>query len=69
MPIQDQDVEVLRVCTEALEKSTTRQMLHANIRYLVDRYVNNSNDERLPEHLKRFPKESDDNAALTRRRP
>lgn len=49
---QDQDVLALKRCVRALNKSTSRRVLSATIRYLLDRYVERPSDKNMPEHLK-----------------
>lgn len=48
------DVEVIKRCISALDLSSDRKMLAANLDYLVDRYIGHPSHE-LPEHLRPFP--------------
>ncbi len=47
----DSDISALEACCHALDRSSSRQMLAANLRFLWDRYLTNPSPE-LPEHLK-----------------
>ncbi len=47
----DADLDVLKDCIAALDRSTTRTMLAANIRFLTDRYLSHPTTT-LPDHLK-----------------
>ncbi len=48
---RDKDIAVLEKCMKALDKSTSRKMLCANLAFLVDHYAHNPSPQ-LPEHLK-----------------
>lgn len=47
----DPDVLALKQAVKALNKSTSRRMLKANLDFLVDRYLTHPT-KALPEHLK-----------------
>lgn len=48
----DPDVRALRGAVRALNQSSNRKMLKANLNFLYDRYVTNPTKE-MPEHLKK----------------
>ena len=48
---QECDIAALKACIDALDKSTSRRMLNANIHFIVDRYLWHPADD-LPEHLR-----------------
>lgn len=56
---KDADIAALKACIRALNKSTSRKMLRANLGFLFDRYVVHPSAE-LPEHLRPNGKVSDD---------
>ena len=37
----DPDISVLKACVKALGKSSSRESIHANIAYLLDRFIVN----------------------------
>lgn len=47
----DPDIQVLADCIEALNQSSSRSMLLANLEYLMDRFIVHPSSH-LPEHLK-----------------
>lgn len=51
MDKNDKDIKALAGAIKALDKSTSKKMLKANLDYLVDRYINHP-AKTLPEHLK-----------------
>jgi len=51
MKRQDPDILALKQSIKALNKSTSRQLLEANLRFLWDRYIAHP-AKCLPEHLK-----------------
>ncbi len=48
---RDKDIAALEKCMKALDTSTSRKMLCANLAFLVDHYAHNPS-QHLPEHLK-----------------
>lgn len=48
---RDPDISALKACVLGLNKSTSRRMLEANLRFLWDRYITHPSPE-LPEHLR-----------------
>ena len=53
------DIAALKVCVRALNESTSRRMLEANLRFLWDRYLTHPSPE-LPEHLQRMVSPTDE---------
>lgn len=47
----DTDIAVLKACCEALNRSTTRKMLRANLNFLLDRFLVNPG-QHLPKRLR-----------------
>jgi|PlaIllAssembly_1097288.scaffolds.fasta_scaffold1266623_2 hypothetical protein len=47
----DPDLKALKAAGKALEKSTSRHMLEANLNFLWDRFITHPGDH-LPEHLR-----------------
>jgi hypothetical protein len=47
----DPDISALNDCVHALDRSSSRRMLEANLRFLWDRYLGHPS-EQLPGHLK-----------------
>jgi hypothetical protein len=57
----DPDVKALSHAVRALDRSSSRRMLLANLEFLWDRYFGNPTDRLLPDHLRQRPeKESDE---------
>ncbi len=48
----DSDIRCLREATRALDRSSSRRMLRANIEFLYDRFIRHPSPD-LPKHLKR----------------
>ncbi|MDD1710157.1 MAG: hypothetical protein LUQ37_04515 [Methanoregulaceae archaeon] len=48
----DPDIKVLKGACRALDGSSSRRMLEANMRFLIDRYITSPSNECLPEHLR-----------------
>jgi hypothetical protein len=48
------DIHVVTQCVKALNKSTSRRMLRANLIYLWDRFIAHPSPE-LPQHLSNEP--------------
>lgn len=47
----DPDIDALKKCVAALNKSSSQVMLRANLEFLNDRFLNHPSDQ-LPDHLK-----------------
>ncbi len=46
----DPDISIVKACVRALNKSSSREMLRANLVYLWDRFLAHPSKE-MPEHL------------------
>lgn len=54
MKRQDHDILALKQAVKALNRSTSRKLLEANLRYLWGRYITHPSSS-LPEHLRKAP--------------